>query len=205
MADAERIFQVDLIRFRPLFCTDREKRLSARSFVVEQILNLFFWPPQAFKVVPYLSFHWSPSVRENSPRSPTSCAFAELRNPDDVRSKSSDRHFIEKNDLYRERYKSDGTSIRGAWPMLTDRENWFDLGTFLTLSFDILSISNWNFAQYFRTLVWMFSPLFSNRSSRKLCQNLDTTALSVQKQTPQKTPPKPLSCRLVSKKTKRNG
>ena len=35
-----------------VFWKDHEKRPLARSFVVEQILNLFFWPPQALKVVP---------------------------------------------------------------------------------------------------------------------------------------------------------
>ena len=54
------------------FCADREKRPLARSFVDEQILNLFFWPPQAFKVVPYFSFHRCPIVRETWPHSPYS-------------------------------------------------------------------------------------------------------------------------------------
>ena len=38
--------------------------------------------------------------------------------------------------------------------------------------------------------------------SRQKFQNLDTTALNVRKQTPQKTLPKLLSCRIVSKTTK---
>ena len=45
-----KLFRFD---FHRCFCTDSEKRPLARSFVVEQIFNLFFRPPQAFKVVPY--------------------------------------------------------------------------------------------------------------------------------------------------------
>ena len=84
--------------FDRCFCADREKRPLA-NFVVEQILNLFFWPPQAFKVVPYFSFHRCPIVRETWPHSPYSGTLCRVALPDDVRSDSSDRHFIEKSDL----------------------------------------------------------------------------------------------------------
>ena len=49
----------------------------------------------------------------------------------------------------------------------------------------------------------MTSPILRGLSRRKRCQNLDTTALRVGKQAPQKTPPKPSLFRLVSKTTKR--
>ena len=65
-------FKLFWFDFDRCFCADREKRPLARSFVVEQILSLFFWPPQAFKVVPYFSFHRCPIVRETWPHSPYS-------------------------------------------------------------------------------------------------------------------------------------
>ena len=101
-ADAERVFQVVPIRFRPLFLHRlREKAFIARSFLVEQILNLFFWPPQAFKVVPYFSFHWCRVYvkLDLARRMHAYVPCAELRYLDDVRLKSIDRHFIENSDL----------------------------------------------------------------------------------------------------------
>ena len=56
----------------PLFLRRSWEKALARSFVVEKILNLFFWPPQAFKVVPYFSFYGCPIVRETWPHSPYS-------------------------------------------------------------------------------------------------------------------------------------
>ena len=59
-----RFFKLFCFDFDRCFCADREKWPLARSFVVEQILNLFLWPPLAFKVEPYFSFPRCPIVRE---------------------------------------------------------------------------------------------------------------------------------------------
>ena len=197
-------FKLFWFDFDRCFCTDREKRLLARSFVAEQILNLFFWPPQAFKVVPYFSIHWCPSVRETWPRSPYSRTLRWVALPRRWVGLDWSAFHRKEWPRFRVRYKSDATSIRGAWPLSTDSENWSGLGKFLNFSFHKLSISNWNFSKHILRLVRMTSPIIRSLSRRKLCQNFYRTALSVRKQTPQKTPPKPLFCRLASKTTKRN-
>ena len=92
-----KLFRFDFDR---CFCTVREKRPLARSFtVVEQVLNLFFWPPQAFKVVPYFSFHWCRVYMKLDLARHIHVSCAELRYLVDVRLESTDRHFIEKSDL----------------------------------------------------------------------------------------------------------
>ena len=87
------------------------------------------------------------------------------------------------------------TFINWSWKLIWA---WQVLVFFHPYSFSIEQ----NFSQCFFRLVRMTSPLLKCLSRRKLCQNLDTTAQSVQKWAPQKTPPKPLSCRLVRKRPK---
>ena len=157
-----KLFQFDFDR---CFCTDRKKKPLARSFLVEQILNLFFWPQQAFKVIPYFPFTGAECTWNLT--SLAVCTY--LGWP-----------------RYRVRYKSDATSIRRASPLSTDRKTSSCLGMFLSFSFHNLWISNWNFSQYFLSLVRMPSQLLRGLSRRKLCRNLDTTAPSVWKQTLQK-------------------
>ena len=65
----------------------------------EQILNLFFWPPQAFKVVPFFRFIGARLYVKLDLTRRIQVLCTESRYPDDVRSDSSDRHFIEKSDL----------------------------------------------------------------------------------------------------------
>ena len=92
-----KLFRFDFDRF--FFFTDREKRPLARSFVVGQILNLFFWPPQAFKVLPYFPFTRARVYVKLDLARRIHVPGAELRYPADVRLDSSDRLFIEKSDL----------------------------------------------------------------------------------------------------------
>ena len=151
-------FKLFWFDFDRCFCADREKRPFARSFVVEQILNLFFfWPLQAFKVMSYFSFHWCPIVRETWPHSPYSHTLRRVALPRWRKIGLEWSAFHRKEwPRYRVRYKSDATSIRGTWPLSTDRQNWSRLGTFLTFSFHKLSLSNWNFLSIF--LGWLEWP-----------------------------------------------
>ena len=143
-------FKLFWFDFDRCFCADREKRPLARSFVVEQILNLFFWPPLAFKVVPYFSFHRCPIVRETWPHSPYARTLRRVALPwwHLIGLEGSAFHRKERP-RHRVRYECDATSIRGAWPLSTDCKNRSGLGKFLTFSFHKLSISNWNFLLVF--------------------------------------------------------
>ena len=58
-------------------------------------------------------------------------------------------------------------SQRGAWPLSSDRENWFWLGKLLCFFFHKVSISNWNFS-YLTYVNRMTSPLLRSLSRRKL-------------------------------------
>ena len=71
----------------------------SRSFVVEQFLNLFFWRPQAFKVLPSFPFTSARVYVKLDLTRLIHVPFAELSYLDDVRLDSSGRLFIEKSDL----------------------------------------------------------------------------------------------------------
>ena len=181
----------------------------------------FFLASASFQSGALFSFHWCPSVRESWPHSLHSHTLHRVAQPRWCQIGLEWLAFLRKEwPRRRVRYTRDGISIRGAWPLSTDHENWswkliekwsweliekFGLGKFLSFSFHKVSISNWNFSQCCLWLVRITSQLLRGLNRRKLCQNLGTTALSVRKQAPQKTQPKPLSGRLVSKTTKRNG
>ena len=109
-------FELFWFDFERCFWAARENRPFAWSFVVKQILNLFFWHPQSFKVVPYFPFTGSRvyvkldlARRIHVPR-------AELRNLDDVRSESSDRLFKE-NSYLTTVQDIKVAAMRGDWPL----------------------------------------------------------------------------------------
>ena len=126
---------------------------------------------------------------------------AEFCNTDEGWSESSDRHFVEKSApsyVYCVRYNEE---LDPLCPLIVKIDLSF-ARSWLFPSINFLFRTETFLSIFLGWLYRMSSPLLRGLSGWKLCQNLDTTALSVRKQIPQNTPPKPLSCQFVGKKIK---